>query len=51
MTDIAFFLAATFGAGLVMSLVKLPALLGFLLAGFLLEGAGVRELPYLDFIA
>lgn len=51
MTDIAFFLAATFAAGLLMSLVKLPALLGFLLAGFLLEGAGVRELPYLDFIA
>lgn len=51
MTDIAFFLAATFLAGLVMALVRLPALLGFLAAGFLLHGLGVEELPYLDFIA
>ncbi|GAA5158682.1 cation:proton antiporter family protein [Ornithinimicrobium tianjinense] len=51
MTDIAFFLAATFAAGLVMSLVRLPALLGFLAAGFLLNGLGVEELPYLDFVA
>ena len=51
MTDIAFFLAATFAAGLVISLVRLPALLGFLVAGFALEALGVRELPYLDFIA
>ena len=34
MTDISFFLAATFLAGLLMSLVRLPALLGFLAAGF-----------------
>ena len=51
MTDVAFFLAATFAAGLVMSLLRLPALLGFLAAGFLLNSFGVEELPWLDFIA
>ncbi|WP_237566006.1 cation:proton antiporter [Ornithinimicrobium cerasi] len=51
MTDISFFLAATFLAGLLMSLVRLPALLGFLAAGFALNSLGVEELPYLDFIA
>ncbi|RIK15088.1 MAG: potassium transporter Kef [Acidobacteria bacterium] len=51
MGDVAFFLAATFAAGLLISLLRLPALLGFLVAGFVLDAAGVRELPYLDFIA
>jgi glutathione-regulated potassium-efflux system ancillary protein KefC len=49
--DVAFVLAATFAAGLLMSLVRLPALLGFLCAGFVLHALGVEELPYLDFIA
>ena len=48
MTDISFFLAATFLAGLLMSLVRLPALLGFLAAGFVLNSLGVEELPYLE---
>lgn len=51
MSDVAFVLAATFAAGLLMSLVRLPALVGFLCAGFVLHALGVQELPYLDFIA
>ncbi|MDO5739078.1 MAG: cation:proton antiporter [Ornithinimicrobium sp.] len=51
MSDVAFFLAATFAAGLVMSLMRLPALLGFLAIGFVLNGFGVQELPFLDSIA
>lgn len=51
MSDIALFLAATFLAGLLATLLRLPALLGFLLAGFALNAAGVSELPYLDFVA
>ncbi|GGK65800.1 cation:proton antiporter family protein [Ornithinimicrobium pekingense] len=51
MSDVAFFLAATFAAGLLMSVLRLPALLGFLCAGFVLDALGVTELPYLDFLA
>lgn len=51
MSDVALFIAATFAAGLLATLVRLPALLGFLLAGFVLHAVGVRELPYLDLLA
>lgn len=51
MGDVAVFIAATFAAGLLSTVLRLPALLGFLLAGFALNAAGVTELPYLDFIA
>ena len=51
MAELAIVLSVTFAAGLVMTLVRLPALLGFLAAGFLLNAVGVRELPYLDAIA
>ena len=51
MSDVALFIAATFAAGLFATLLRLPALLGFLLAGFLLHAVRVRELPYLDLFA
>lgn len=51
MSDAAIFIAATFAAGLLSTMLRLPALLGFLLAGFALNALGVEELPYLDFIA
>ena len=44
MSDVAFFLAATFAAGLLISLLRLPALLGFLVAGFVLD-AFARSAP------
>ena len=51
MSDAAIFIAATFAAGLLATTLRLPALLGFLLAGFALNWLGVEELPYLDFMA
>lgn len=51
MSDVAIFIAATFAAGLLATLLRLPALLGFLLAGFALNALGLEELPYLDFVA
>ena len=51
MADLAIVLAVTFAAGLLMTLFRLPALLGFLAAGFLLNSLGVQELPFLDSVA
>ncbi|WP_298890274.1 cation:proton antiporter family protein [uncultured Serinicoccus sp.] len=51
MNDAAIFIAATFAAGLLATTLRLPALLGFLVAGFALNWMGVEELPYLDFLA
>lgn len=51
MSDAAVFIAATFAAGLLSTMLRMPALLGFLLAGFALNALGVQELPYLDFVA
>lgn len=51
MIDIALVVTVTFFAGLAMTALRLPALLGFLAAGFVLHAVGVRELPYLDLIA
>ncbi len=44
-------LGTIFAAGLVSVLLRLPPLIGFLVAGFVLNGAGVEELPALDVIA
>lgn len=51
MTVATLYLAAAFVAGLLAVLVRLPPLVGFLAAGFVLSGAGVEELPYLETLA
>ncbi len=51
MTVAALYLAAAFVGGLVAVLLRLPALVGFLVAGFALGAAGAPDLPYLSTIA
>jgi glutathione-regulated potassium-efflux system ancillary protein KefC len=48
---IAIWVGSVFLAGLVAMLLRLPPLVGFLAAGFVLNGAGVPEVPALDFVA
>lgn len=47
----AVYLATLFGLGLVAMALRLPPLVGFLTAGFVLNGAGVPQLPYVDELA
>lgn len=51
MTTVAVYLVVAFGAGALASLVRLPPLIGFLAAGFVLNGLGVERLPALDQLA
>lgn len=51
MTQLALILLVTFAAGLLATLVRLPALLGFLAAGFALKAVGMPQPAALDFVA
>ena len=51
MTELSLVLLAALAAGLTATALRLPPLVGFLVAGFVLHGAGVRELPALDTLA
>jgi len=51
MTDLSLVLLAALVAGLAATALRLPPLVGFLVAGFVLHGAGVPELPALDTLA
>ncbi|WP_125774401.1 cation:proton antiporter family protein [Antribacter gilvus] len=51
MATAALYLAVTFAAGLLAVLFRLPPLVGFLAAGFVLGAAGATELPLLDTVA
>lgn len=51
MGTVALYLGVTFAAGLAAGLVRLPPLVGFLVAGFVLGAAGAPELPYLETLA
>ncbi|MFC6285342.1 cation:proton antiporter [Nocardioides sp. GCM10027113] len=51
MTDLSLILLAALVAGLAATAVRLPPLVGFLVAGFALHGAGVPEPPELDTLA
>lgn len=51
MTDLSLALLAALAAGLICTIVRLPALLGFLAAGFVLNGLGMPELEGLDTLA
>ena len=51
MTDLAPALLVALAAGLAASAVRLPPLVGFLAAGFILSGLGVPEVPALDTLA
>lgn len=51
MTTAAIYLVTAFAAGLVAIVVRLPPLVGFLVAGFVLHGAGVEHLPLIDELA
>lgn len=51
MTTILIYLVAAFVAGLLAILIRLPPLVGFLAAGFVLNGLGVPEAAALDSIA
>ncbi len=51
MTDLSLVLLAALVAGLAAAALRLPPLVGFLVAGFALHGAGVPELPALDTIS
>jgi predicted Kef-type K+ transport protein len=48
---LAIWVGSVFAAGLVAVLLRLPPMVGFLAAGFLLNAAGVAELAALDFVA
>ena len=48
---LAIWVGSVFLAGLLAVLLRLPPLVGFLAAGFVLNGAGVAELPGLGFVA
>ncbi len=45
MTTVVIYLAMIFGCGLVARAVRLPALIGFLAAGFALNMLGIPEVP------
>ncbi|WP_298444862.1 cation:proton antiporter family protein [Gordonia sp. (in: high G+C Gram-positive bacteria)] len=51
MTLVAIYVAVVFGCGLVARLLRLPPLIGFLAAGFILNAAGVEKLTGIDEIA
>lgn len=51
MTTFAVYLVASFAAGLLAMLLRLPPMVGFLGAGFALYAGGVEELPIIDEIA
>lgn len=51
MTELSLILLAALVAGLAATALRLPPLVGFLVAGFVLHGAGVAELPALDMLA
>lgn len=51
MTLLALYLAVIFGCGLVAKLIKLPPLIGFLAAGFILKAADVEQLEGLDLMS
>ncbi|MFE7629616.1 cation:proton antiporter [Kocuria sp. NPDC057446] len=51
MSTVAVYLVVAFGAGALAVLARLPPLIGFLAAGFVLNGLGVERLPVLDQLA
>ena len=51
MTVVAIYLVITFGLGGLALAVRLPPLVGFLAAGFVINAVGVEELPQLDVLA
>lgn len=51
MSTLALYLLVTFGAGAVAVVLRLPPMLGFLAAGFVLLGADAAPLPFLSDIA
>lgn len=51
MSTIALYLVVALGAGALAALVRLPPLIGFLAAGFVLNGLGVERLPVLGQLA
>ncbi|PRC60327.1 potassium transporter Kef, partial [Mycobacterium sp. ITM-2017-0098] len=51
MSVVAVYLIVTFGLGGLAMAVRLPPLVGFLAAGFVLNALNVAELPQLDVIA
>lgn len=51
MTAVAIYLVVTFGLGGLAMAVRLPPLVGFLTAGFVINALNVEELPQLDTIA
>ncbi|QYJ05079.1 cation:proton antiporter [Nocardioides panacisoli] len=51
MTTAAIYLVTAFAAGLVAIAVRLPPLVGFLAAGFVLHGTGVEPLPVIEPLA
>ena len=51
MSTVAIYLVVAFGAGALAVLARLPPLIGFLAAGFVLNGLGVERLPALDQLA
>lgn len=51
MTTILIYLLVVFAAGLLAIVIRLPPLVGFLAAGFILNGLSVEEVSSLDFIA
>lgn len=51
MTTVAVYLAVVLGLGVAAHLMKLPPLLGFLAAGFILNGMGVPRLPELELMS
>jgi glutathione-regulated potassium-efflux system ancillary protein KefC len=50
-STVAVYLVVAFGAGALAVLARLPPLIGFLAAGFVLNGLGVERLPVLDQLA
>lgn len=51
METIAIYLVVTFACGFVARLVKLPTLIGYLAAGFILHAPGIQALPVVDTLA
>ncbi|GAB3224674.1 cation:proton antiporter family protein [Mycolicibacterium hippocampi] len=51
MTAVAIYLVITFGLGGLALVARLPPLVGFLAAGFVINAVGVEELPQLDVLA
>ncbi|GAC84257.1 potassium transporter Kef [Gordonia paraffinivorans] len=51
METIAIYLVVIFGCGFLARLIKLPTLVGYLAAGFILHAPGIEELPIIDAFA